>query len=118
MTLRESFYQTLYKNDLIYTEKCSDEEIKGFSGKPSNSLPDDVYVIDGTYKRYKVGELSNDELQLLVLSKINNNLKIIKGCVIFFVIVAVIGIILGIVGLSQISSALHSAYSTTSSFLG
>lgn len=113
MSLRKRYNKELWKNELIYTEKCSPEDNNTYEVMKESDLPDDVDVnnsgeASGFYK-YSKGELSDEELKIFALAKINSNLKFIKGCIIFFVILAVIGIILGIVGLAQISSAVHSA---------
>lgn len=79
----------------------------------TSELPDDIDINNTAcaceFAKYSKGELSDEELKIFALAKINSNLKFIKACVIFFVILAIIGIILGIAGLAQISSAVHSA---------
>lgn len=103
MSMRKRYYRELWKNGIIHTEKCSTEEYYKYKTMKSSDLPDDVDVNDSSeaygFHKYSTGGLSDEELKIFALAKINSNLKFIKNYVLFFVVLAVIGIILGILRL-------------------
>lgn len=70
---------------------------------------------DGPKKTYKYDLIyPEDKLNRVILLKIYKTLPIIKGCIIFFVILAIISIIAGFIIGGNISSALHNLSTTTS----
>lgn len=122
MSMRKRYYKELLKSDMIYTKSCSSEENEQYRNIKDKQLPDDIDLAPNTegtsFIRYTKGELSDEELKIFALAKINSTLNFIKGCAIFFVIIAIVGIILGCVGLFQLNGALHDAYRATSSLFG
>lgn len=113
MNMRRIYYRELQNNGMINTEKCSSEEFYKYKDMKASEIPDNVDFANASestgFYKYSKGELSDEELKIFALAKINSKLKFIKGCVIFFVVLAIIGIILGIIGVAQLSSAVHSA---------
>ena len=78
---------------------CSAEEAEAFGAMNPEGLPSDVYEnpdpAEGTrYCRYADTE-SDIERQLAVLNA--NNIKTIKNCVVFFTVLAVLGLAVGII---------------------
>lgn len=112
---KKSYLQELENNGLVTSEYCSDEENEKYSNMNEDQIPDNVYqpVESTDYQRYE-SDLTDEEKKLYLLAKQNSNLKIIKGCVIFFVVLAIIGIIVGCVAGYQLYDAIHSIGSTSS----
>lgn len=63
--------------------------------KNGEELPEDVFEdTDGKYFRLEPSEMSREDELLFVQLKQLKYIKTIRGCVIFFVVLAVIGILL------------------------
>ena len=122
MSIKKNFYRALYKDKLIPISHCTDEENQKFANMTKKELPDNVDAVPNNtpkvFMRYSKGGLSDEELKLFTLEKINSNLKTVKGCIIFFVVLAIISAVLTAFGLVQVSSALHSAFSNVPPLFG
>lgn len=105
MGMRRRYYRELQNNGMIHTEKCSPEEVRKYKAMKVSEIPDDIDTANtenaNEYIKYTKDQLSDEELKIFTLAKINSNLKIIKSGVVFFVVLAIIGVILGIIGLVQ-----------------
>lgn len=108
MSIRKRYLEELYINNLVYRESCSKEENEQYRKMKPGDLPDSVSRDQNPdtpmFLKYSKSDLTDDELKLFILSKINSNLKIIKGCAIFVAILASIGIILGLAVIDQLST--------------
>ena len=88
-------------------ENCSDEENKAYSEmlKKGEQLPDGIEQrIDGsgfktdTFYSLKDTGLSDTEKQEYIMYKQLQNIKTIKGCVVFFTVLTVISLIATLLG--------------------
>jgi hypothetical protein len=97
--LRQSYYEELQNCNLVDVEYCSNEENDKLSGMQEDGIPNNVQKSIGTkyYHRY-VSDLSDEEKKLFLMTKQLSNLKSIKNCLIFFVVLAIIGLIIGFIG--------------------
>lgn len=100
--IRRMYNVELLNNDLFYTKNCTQEENEKYKSMPQDELPDDI-IVDPNYPSYHLqyikGELTDEEIKIYLLAKLNSHVRVIKGCVIFFVVLAVLGIILGFIGI-------------------
>lgn len=102
--MRKMYNKALLDNSLMFYKNCSNEEIKEYKNMDQKDLPDDIFADQSTFlRKYVKGDLSDDEMKIFLLTKINKNIRIIKSCAIFFVILAIIGIILGSIVLLSVS---------------
>ena len=99
---------------LFTTQRCWN---KVFKKAKEEDLPDNVFRDFLNYKSYKVeSTLTDNEVKQLIMLKQTERLETIKNCLIFFVVLTIIGIIIGIVGAYQIYSAIHAITSASSSY--
>jgi hypothetical protein len=87
--------------DLSLTQKvyCSKEEVKKIKKmvRENISLPDDILMDDTGYFRYVDTDLTEEELNHLFLYRQLSYLYDIKNSMIFFVVLAIISLILAII---------------------
>lgn len=101
MNAKEEFAQL--RLDLGFAEKvlCPDSEQKEYSAlrKAKQPLPEDVFYYPGDFSFYRIVDkgLTAEEEQQLIQYRQTNYLYSIKSSLGFFVVLAVIGIILGII---------------------
>ena len=87
---------------LINKTKCSGDEQKIFRGykKEKYKLPDDVMVSekDGAFYRIKEVEIdiTMEEFTLILLHRQLEYMKVIKNCLIFIVVIAIIALLSGL----------------------
>ena len=95
--LKKELFRMRVEFDLIQKVFCSKEEEKHMkqlikSGQP---LPEDMYTDnDGTHYKYINSDISKEDMNELLLYRQLKYLKTIKNCMIFFVILAIIPMIL------------------------
>ena len=98
---RQKLYQEMEKANMISPIQCTDKEAKGFVDAP-DSIPDDVFDIPAEkysprrFVRYP--DLPIEEIQALIALSSEKSIRIIKNCVIFFTVLAVISIAAGTIG--------------------
>ena len=88
---------------------CNESETSIFSKMPRDQLPKGVYAIEGAngltyYARFPDGRKTEAELQLGLLchiaqsnAEVRKHTETIKGCIIFFVVIAVIDLVVSFV---------------------
>ena len=84
----------------LIKQPCTDEENKQFDmlKKQKQRLPEDVYPYeqsDGYYRLVK-SDLTDDEINRLIMLKQTQYLYTIRNCLIFFVVLSVIAILLAL----------------------
>lgn len=76
---------------------CSEEEIKLYEGKNKDELPSYVSVIDGKYVKLITKYPTPEELEKFCMLRQTRALDVIKKCVAFFTVVAVVGLAIGLI---------------------
>lgn len=94
------------KYGLLEKTYCSYEEKQKFLEMQKNDekLPDDVFLLDYTFIRYKKANLTEKETDELLRFIQLDYLKAIKNGVIFFVILTVISSLLTLISVIKIAS--------------
>lgn len=98
--LHDELKQLYYELGITEVEFCSKEETEQLRRmqKKKEPLPEDVHVTtDQRFYRYKEPDMTKEEIKELLLCKQTRYLKSIKSGVIFFVALAIIGLLLGII---------------------
>jgi hypothetical protein len=117
--LKKELLCKLEEYNLCIREDCSQEDNLKYSKMNPNEIPENVF--QSTYGEYiefyKLSKpnISDDEIKILLQIEQEKHLHSIKYCMIFFVVLAIIGIILGCVGFYNIYSVFQNALSSTSS---
>jgi len=94
--------KSLENNKICIRENCSDEENKEYSELFNDyKLPLEVFI-DENYTEnhfYKISksDLTDDEIKILIALKQSDNIKTIKNCLVYFVVISVLSIIAGII---------------------
>ena len=81
---------------------CGDEESKRFEELKTEDLPEDVFSIrpadaSGKTLFFRYSDVPDPEINNKLLLINADNIKTIKNCVIFFTVIAVIGLVLAVV---------------------
>lgn len=111
INLKKAMYQELVNNKAIYRVNCSREENEKYENMKYEDWPEDIDRISADepgYCRYSKGNMTDEQIKLYLLAKQTSNLRVIKGCVVFFVILAVAAMIVSLVMAYQAVDALNS----------
>ena len=95
--MREQLKLLRYQNDLLQADECGKEESEALKAKlnAKEPLPEGVRVNEsGTFYRLKESGLSPEETMEYIMLRQLKVMKHIRGCLIFFVVLAAIGLLL------------------------
>jgi hypothetical protein len=104
---KRSLLLSLENNGILIRKNCTNEENLKYAGMDkSGDLPTDVFANESSYteKRYyklSKSDLTDDDITTLISLKKVEHLKKIKDCMIYFVIISILSIIIGIIVYSQ-----------------
>ena len=96
-----TYFKQLEEMKIIQRQKCTSEEIAQYKTLPVEELPAGVYRSGEEFVKFQ--DLSDTELQTKIAIANAKNIITIKGCVIFFTIITVIGILVSLVSVASLS---------------
>ena len=103
MSLKGELYSELWEDDLLAYEDCTLDECRKFYERVRNKepLPPDVWQVGSAYRfiRLKENPLTPEEFSQLIQLRQLKTLKSIRAMVLFFVVLAVAGLLLGVLGI-------------------
>jgi hypothetical protein len=101
--LHDELRQMKCELDLVQRVYCSKEEEKRYRrmAKEKQPLPDDVRSDESGYFRYVETDLSGEELDKLLLYRQISYLRTTKNCMLFFMVLAVISLVISLVAVAR-----------------
>lgn len=95
--IKRAFLKELYYNGIIGSDDCTEEENQRYTKMNDDELPDGIDVSgndSSKFIKYQNNDLTEEQMKLFLLAKQNSNLRAIKRCIMFFVVLVIIGILL------------------------
>ena len=96
--VKRRFRDLMIKNGFAKRVNCSKEENAELAGllREGLPLPDEIYRSDDStdyvFWRYEPLGVPEEQIELMLKLRMAHDLRIIKGCVIFFTVLAAIGL--------------------------
>lgn len=101
---KQIYFESLELVGLTSATEVSRSEALEYSNMKPSDLPEGVvykdsdgWNTDGAYYKYKIINMTEEEIQTCLLAKAAHHLKTIKGCAVFFVVIAIISLVFSII---------------------